>query len=257
MQGDSEGPTRAMAGTLRVETHGTVAAMGKAAGSEAAAVLRDALARGPGARVVFAAAPSQAAMLAELVAAPGIDWSRVTAFHMDDYFGLDAAAPQRFSNWLREHVFAHVGIAAFHAMPVELGAESACADYATLLSEAPIDLGLLGIGVNGHIAFNDPPVADFDDPVMVKAVELDRVCRQQQVDDGCFPNFDTVPTHALTLTVPALMAVRRIVCTVPGAHKAAAVARLLRGPIGTDSPATILRTHPDATLHIDREAANG
>jgi glucosamine-6-phosphate deaminase len=246
-----------MAGTLRVETHGSVEAMAAAAAAEAAHVLRRVLEAGQGARVVFAAAPSQSAMLAALIAEPGIDWTRVTAFHMDDYLGLGAEAPQRFSNWLDAHVFGHLKVAAFHRMPVELGAERACAEYEARLAEAPLDLGLLGIGVNGHIAFNDPPVADFDDPAQVKAVELDRVCRQQQVDDGCFSSFDQVPTHALTLTVPALMAARRIVCTVPGAHKAAAVARLRRGPIGTDAPATILRIHPDATLHIDREAANG
>ena len=243
-----------MAGTLRVAIHADRSAMAAAAAAEAATVLRQALAAQGRARVTFAAAPSQADMLAVLRAAPGIDWTRVTAFHIDDYLGLPATAPQLFANWLERHLFAAVNFAAIHRIPVERGGETACADYADLLGQAPMDLGLLGIGVNGHIAFNDPPVADFADPARVKVVALDGPCRQQQVDDGCFAQVDQVPTHAVTLTVPTLMAARRIVCTVPGSQKAMAVARVLAGPIGTDSPATILRTHPDATLHVDRAA---
>ena len=242
---------------LTVEVHPDSSAMAQAAAAKAASILRTTLEQRDLARVSFAAAVSQAGMLAALRAEQGIDWSRVTAFHIDDYIGLSPDNPQLFANWLDRNLFSKLPFHTVHRMPVHLGGDAASSEYQALLSEAPIDLGLLGIGVNGHIAFNDPPVADFDDKALVKVVELDEVCRQQQVDDGAFATFDEVPRHAVTLTIPALMAAKQIVCTVPGRAKAAAAARLLAGPIGTDSPATILRRHPSATLYLDAEAANG
>ncbi|MCR8724570.1 glucosamine-6-phosphate deaminase [Frigidibacter sp. ROC022] len=241
---------------LAVEIHPDRSGMARAAAAKAAGAIRDILARQGSARLSFAAAASQAEMLEALRAESGIDWSRVTAFHIDDYLDLPADAPQRFANWLDRNLFGKLPFGAVHRMPVDLGPERACAEYQALLTEAPIDLGLLGIGVNGHIAFNDPPVADFEDVPWVKVVELDDICRQQQVDDGAFDSFDQVPRRAVTLTVPALMAARQIVCTVPGRAKAAAVKRLLSGPVGSDCPATILRRHPNATLYLDAEAAD-
>ncbi|MFN8721023.1 MAG: 6-phosphogluconolactonase [Rhodospirillales bacterium] len=239
---------------FRVRSFPDRAAMGRAAGADVAAHLRDLLAAQAGVRMVFAAAPSQAEALAALVAAPGIDWGRVTAFHMDEYVGLPPGAPQRFAAWLDTRLFGKVPFGAVRRIVPEPDAEAAAADYAALLAEAPIDAVVLGIGVNGHVAFNDPPVADFRDPHAVKIVELDAVCRRQQVDDGCFAHVAAVPTHALTLTVPRLMDAARLFCVVPGPAKRAAVTATLHGPIETACPASILRLHPDCTLYLDADS---
>ena len=207
-------------------------------------------------RVVFPAAPSQNEFLRALIVQEDLPWQRVTAFHMDEYLGLPADAEQLFGHFLRERLFDRVPLKQVHYLdpePEDIQAE--CSRYATLLQKAPIDLVCLGIGENGHLAFNDPPVADFDDPAVVKAVELDEVCRQQQVNDGAFPRFDAVPTHALTLTIPALLASKSCIAVVPGPTKTKAVAATLQGPIATSCPASILRRHSDATLYLDSDAA--
>ncbi|MZD07707.1 glucosamine-6-phosphate deaminase, partial [Streptomyces sp. SID5785] len=198
-------------------------AAGRAAADAAEAALRAALARQETARVVFAAAPSQLPMLEELRTRDAVDWRRVHAFHMDEYIGLGTDAPQRFGTWLRTAFLDHVPIGAAHV--IEPGADpvAAAADYAERLARAPLDLVCLGIGVNGHLAFNDPPVADLDDPHDVKVVELDEICRRQQVDDGCFADIGQVPRRALTLTVPRLLRAHRIVGTVLGRRKSEAV----------------------------------
>jgi glucosamine-6-phosphate deaminase len=239
---------------FRVRSFPDRATMGRSAGTDAASHLRTLLARQGYARMIFAAAPSQAEMLAALVTAPGIDWSAVTAFHMDEYVGLPPGAAQRFAAWLDAHLFSKVPFGTVHRIVPEPDAQAAARDYAALLAAAPIDIVCLGIGVNGHIAFNDPPVADFHDPHAVKMVELDDVCRQQQVDDGCFPAVAAVPTHALTLTVPRLMDAARLFCTVPGPAKRAAVAATLHGPIHTVCPASVMRTHRDCTLYLDADS---
>lgn len=204
--------------------------------------------------MIFASAPSQADVLAALVSEPGIDWRRVTGFHMDEYIGLDEDDPERFANWLDEHVFSKVPLAAAHRIRPGDDPASTARDYAELLAEAPIDIVQLGIGVNGHIAFNDPPVADFDDPLDAKVVTLDHQCRQQQVDDGCFATILEVPRQAITLTVPRLMRADRLFCIVPTRAKRAAVDAALNGPVSTDCPASILREHPDCTLYLDADA---
>ena len=237
-----------------VETHATRAACGAAAARAAADALRATLAARGAARVVFAAAPSQSEMLAALVAAPGIDWGHVTAFHMDEYVGLAPDAPQRFALWLDRHLFDRVAFGRVERIRPEPDAAAECRRYSALLAQAPIDLVCLGIGVNGHVAFNDPPVADFDDPLDVKIVTLDAVCRQQQVDDGAFASIDAVPREAITLTVPRLIRADRLVCTVPGPAKRAAVTATLHGPLSTACPASILRTHAACTLFLDRES---
>ena len=245
---------------LAVEIHPDRAALGRAAGQAVAAHLRALLAKQGGARVIFACAPSQDEFLAALIAASrsaelGFDWSRVTAFHMDDYVGFAADHPQSFRRYLRAHLLDHVAVGAFHPLPAEQPPAVACAAYAALLAAAPIDLICLGIGENGHLAFNDPPVADFDDPACVKVVALDEACRRQQVNDGCFPTLPDVPTHALTLTLPVFRDARRLSVQVPGPRKAAAVRATLRDPRSTACPATLLRDHPDATLYVDEAAA--
>jgi glucosamine-6-phosphate deaminase len=249
------------AGRLAVEIHADRPAMGEAAGRAAAAHLHDVIAAQGHARVIFACAPSQDEFLTSLIAASrsghtAVDWSRVTAFHMDDYVGLAGTHPQSFRTYLREHLLSHVKVGAFHPIPAEEpDAAGVCARYTALLAEKPIDLICLGIGENGHIAFNDPPVADFEDPHLIKIVELDHACRQQQVNDGCFPNLDAVPRHAFSLTVSIFRRARRLSIHVPGPRKAAAVQATIEGPITTACPASILRLHPEATLFIDRASA--
>ena len=228
--------------------------MGLAAGADIAAAMRGRLRTQRGVRMIFASAPSQQEMLDALVAEPDIDWSRVTAFHMDEYHTLPATAPQRFGPWLKRILFDRVPIGTVHLMTPEPDAAACIRDYTRLLAEAPIDFVCLGIGVNGHLAFNDPPVADFADPVDVKIIELDPICRRQQADDGGFRSIEEVPRTALTLTIPRLLRADRLFCVVPGPAKRDAVRRTLNDPIGEACPATVLRTHPACTLYGDAES---
>jgi glucosamine-6-phosphate deaminase len=243
---------------LTVVREPTRAALGRRAGTHAAQVLRDALRDGGRrARVMLAAAPSQSATLATLAASDGIDWSRVELFHMDEYVGLPASAPQRFATWLTDAFVRHLPGAAFHPIdPGDGSVEAATAEaarYQALLGAGPFDLVLLGLGVNGHLAFNDPP-ADLHDPLAVRVVPLDATSRRQQVDEGHFAAFDDVPTHAITVTIPRLLNAAVLIASVPGAAKRTAVAQTLTEPIGPAHPGTALRTHQDATLYLDAEA---
>ncbi len=222
--------------------------MGLAAASYAEGLIRALLAEKDELRMIFAAAPSQNEVLKNLAQSPNIPWERIHAFHMDEYLGLDPAAPQGFGNFLRRSIFDLVPFKSVHYLQ---DAE----EYSEALNAAEIDLCCLGVGENGHIAFNDPPVADFSDPKTVKVVELDSTCRRQQVNDGCFATLDDVPTHAMTLTIPTLLACKNLVCTVPGATKREAVRRLLtNSEISTSLPATIMRRHPCATLFLDSDS---
>ncbi|MCU5774056.1 glucosamine-6-phosphate deaminase [Erwiniaceae bacterium BAC15a-03b] len=239
---------------LQVEVCADRQAMGAQAAEQAAAHLRQLLATQSEVRIIFAAAPSQNEFLDQLARAADIDWSRVTAFHMDEYIGLSEQAPQRFSHYLEQHIFQLVKPGKVFLIPSSGDPLAICADYAGLIQQAPIDMVCLGIGENGHLAFNDPPVADFADLQWMKAVELDEICRQQQVNDGCFPTLETVPRFALTLTIPALMAARRLFCMVPGANKRRAVSATLYDPISAACPATVLRRHPQCTLYTDQAA---
>jgi len=239
---------------LRVKVYASRREMGAAAAADVADRMRELLGRQPQVRIVFAAAPSQNEFLESLIAEPGVDWNRVAAFHMDEYIGLPAQAPQRFGRFLEERLFRHVRPGNVHLIDGLGDPEAECRRYGELVRTAPIDIICLGIGENGHIAFNDPPVADFDDPVPMKPVELDEACRRQQVNDGCFPSLEEVPRRALTLTIPTMMSGKRLFCIVPGANKRDAVARTLHGPVSTDCPASILRRHPDCTLYTDLDA---
>ncbi|HEX6443487.1 MAG TPA: glucosamine-6-phosphate deaminase [Streptosporangiales bacterium] len=247
--------TRTVEG-LRVVVHADRSATGRAAGAEVARAIRDAQERQERVRVMFASAPSQQDMLAALGSAEGIDWRRVTAFHMDEYVGLPADAPQRFGPFLVEHLFRAVRPGEVHLIEPDEDAAAECERYAALIREAPLDVVCLGIGENGHLAFNDPPDADFADPAVVKVVELSETSRRQQVNDGCFDRLADVPGSAVTVTVPALLAGRRLVCTVVGASKRDAVHRALTGPVDASCPASALRTHADATLYLDAAAAS-
>jgi glucosamine-6-phosphate deaminase len=241
---------------VRVHVYANREELGRAAGALVAAHLRKLLAVQPRAVAVFAAAPSQIETLNELVRQPGVDWSRVIAFHLDEYVGMEEGHPNSFRRFLREHLVSRAPLSVFHELRGEAPDPAAeCARYAALLRENPPELALIGIGENGHLAFNDPPVADFQDPLDVKLVELDQSCRRQQVHDALFARLEDVPTHALTLTVPAILRVPRIVVVAPGSRKRPAVTAALRGPISTACPASILRTHPDTDLFLDRESA--
>lgn len=210
-------------------------------------------------RMIFACAPSQNEFL-EALRGPlsaGVDWKKITAFHMDEYVGLAQSHPASFRNYLQTHFLSFIPVGRFYPIQGELEGESECSRYSALLSEAPIDLICLGIGENGHLAFNDPPVARFDDPRLVKIVELDQVCRQQQVNDGCFPALSDVPTHAITLTLPVFAAARHLSVVVPGPRKAAAVAGACEGPLSTECPASLLQCRQNATLFLDTFSASG
>lgn len=232
----------------------TRAEMGRQAGSDIAAAFRKDLQEKTHLRIVLAAAPSQSEMLSALITEPDIDWSRITAFHMDEYIGLPSAAPQRFGNWLRKAILDRVPLAGYHLIEPGEDPAAACQRYADKLAEAPIDFVLLGIGTNGHLAFNDPP-ADFHDPLAVKEVELDEVCRQQQVDDDCFATIADVPRKAISLTVPTLLSGERLFCCAPGVHKSKAVKAMVEYPISGEWPATALRAHPHCTVYLDRESS--
>lgn len=205
--------------------------------------------------IIFAAAPSQNEFLAALREAP-VDWTRVNAFHMDEYVGLPADAPQGFGNFLRRALFGHLHFAnVFYIDGNNSNLAGECQRYSELLRTMPPDIVCMGIGENGHLAFNDPPVADFHDPYLVKSVLLDQACRQQQVNDGCFAWLEEVPQRAITLTIPALMQAPFICCVVPGPTKARAVYNTLQQPILAGFPSTILRTHRNAVLLLDQQAA--
>lgn len=232
-------------------------AMGRCAAAEIREAILAMLAEKSQIHMIFAAAPSQNEVLAHLTAYPDIDWSRINAFHMDEYVGLPKElANCSFGTYLNEHVFQKVPFRSVNLIDATATDKNAeCARYARLLMENPVDIVVLGIGENGHIAFNDPPVADFQDPVAVKVVELDEKCRTQQVHDGCFAALDLVPTHAITLTCPALTAGAKMFCVVPGPTKAEAVRQTIEGEIGEHCPASILRKHPGATLYLDEDSA--
>ena len=232
------------------------AQLGADAAGMVAETMRKCLSEQAEVNVIFAAAPSQNEFLAALVNEPGIDWGRVNAFHMDEYVGLSSDAPQRFGNFLKERIFDRVLFKSVHYLDGNAAdREVECRRYSDLLEQHPVDVVCMGIGENCHIAFNDPHVADFNDPDLVKVVDLDDACRQQQVNDGCFATFDDVPTHALTLTIPALMRGKRIYCMVPGTNKAPAVYHTLRDAVAEQYPSTILQEQPQAILYIDRDSA--
>lgn len=207
-------------------------------------------------RIIFASAPSQSEFMDSLSSNANIDWSRIEAFHMDEYIGLATTHPQSFGRFLQDNLFARVAIGKVNFINgLAKDAEGECRRYADLLKAEKIDIVCMGIGENAHIAFNDPHVADFEDPFLVKIVDLDLTSRQQQVNDGCFKDLIDVPTHAITLTVPALFSGESLYCMVPGSTKAQAVYATLKEPIHAAIPSTILRKHSHAMLFVDQDSA--
>ena len=237
---------------LRVVIGDDLDDMARAAARDAGSVLRDAIAARGEANVMLATGNSQLTFLTALVAEPGVEWSRVRAFHMDEYVGLPPTHPASFQRYMRQRVAALVPLKEFHYLTGDTGDAAAEADrYAALLRAHPLDVCCCGIGENGHLAFNDPPFADFDDPADVKIVALDEASRHQQVGEGHFAALGDVPTHAITVTIPALLRAGRVLAIVPEARKARPVHDALYRPITTACPASILRQQAHATLYLD------
>ena len=207
--------------------------------------------------MIFAAAPSQQEFMQQLTSDKSIDWTRINAFHMDEYIGLEKDASQAFGNFLKDRLFSKAPFKSVHYIDKQAeDPQKECDRYTDLLEKYPVDIVCLGIGENGHIAFNDPHVADFNDPKMVKVVDLDMACRTQQVNEGCFSELKLVPTQAITITIPALLKAEYMFCMVPAENKAQAVYRTLNGDIDEECPATILRTKEKAVLYLDKESAS-
>jgi glucosamine-6-phosphate deaminase len=242
---------------LHVNVYPTREEMGAAAARDAAAQIQQLLKTKELVNIVFAAAPSQNEMLFHLASHQDIDWSRVNAFHMDEYVGLSENAPQRFGHFLEQAIFGKQSFHAVHYINGNAADPAAeCSRYAALLEAHPVDMVCMGIGENTHIAFNDPHVADLNDPLMVKLVELDEVSRMQQVHDGCFASIEEVPRTAITLTIPALLKAASIFCVVPGINKAQAVYHTINSPVSALYPSTALRQHEHAALYLDLKSAS-
>ena len=206
--------------------------------------------------IIFASAPSQNEFLAELLH-KNIEWNRINAFHMDEYIGLHPDASQGFGNFLKDRLFSKVNCREVNYLNGNAtDPQDECKRYSDLLINYPTDIVCLGIGENTHLAFNDPHVADFNDPLIVKVVDLDQDCRSQQVNDGCFATIDDVPTHALTITMPALFKSTFAYAIVPGKFKANAIFHTLNSDISELYPSTILRRHDHAVLFIDEDSAS-
>ena len=241
---------------LRTSIFQTKDELGMAAAEEAKDLLDRTIRQKNEANLILATGNSQLTFLKALRTAP-VDWSKVNIFHMDEYVGLDPAHPASFPLFLKFHFLNYIQPKAFFPIPpsTQQNAQQLCNFYEELLHSYPTDLCALGIGENGHLAFNDPPFADFQDTRLVKIIKLDDASRRQQVGEGHFKNIDEVPTHAITLTIPALLAARHVLALVPEARKAEAVYRSLIGPITPECPGSILRQAPQAHLFLDADSA--
>ena len=241
---------------LKVEIFETRALMGEKSARDIADTFAKLLKEKSTINVIWAAAPSQNDVLKALVENKSIEWDRINAYHMDEYIGLSQDAPQGFGNFLKRSIFGLVNFKSVNYInPTVNDAQKEAERYSKLLAENKPDVVVLGIGENGHIAFNDPPVADFNDNKLVKVVELDQTCRNQQVNDGCFDKLQNVPTHAITLTVPMLFSGDYMFCIVPAKTKANAVYNTINGEINESCPATILRKHNNAVLYLDADSS--
>ncbi|MDO4331041.1 MAG: 6-phosphogluconolactonase [Lachnospiraceae bacterium] len=240
---------------LAVKVYETREIMGAEAAREAAECILACLEKKETINCIFAAAPSQNEFLKELVSDKRIPWNRINGFHMDEYVGLPVKDSRSFSGYLSSVVFDKVPFRSVHLLNGMAETEEETRRYSQLLEENPTDIVFMGVGENGHIAFNDPSAADFQDKSLVKEVVLEEVCRRQQVNDGCFPELKAVPKKALTVTVPGLMRSAHVFCIVPNERKAEAVKRMLTGAISEDCPASILRRKQGAKLYLDQDSA--
>ncbi len=246
--------TRFQVGNLKVEIHPDSESAGRAAAEAAAQSMRQLASRQESFGVIFATGASQLQTLHALVSIPDLPWDKVIGFHMDEYLRLDENHRDSFRRYLRENLISRVHMRQFSFIDGNANPGTVCREYAEKLRATNPQLCLFGIGENGHLAFNDPSEADFQDPVDLKIVTLDAACRQQQMAEGWFKSIDEVPAQAITITIPALFRVPKLILSIPGPRKALIVKRSLTEPISTNCPATILRTHPDATAYLDRES---
>lgn len=253
---EERAPSTFLAGAAAVVVHPSVEALARAAADQVRDTLCAAVAARGVAHAMFATGNSQLAFIEALVhETPGVPWSDTVVFHMDEYVGVGPDHPAGFQRWIRERIVEPAHPKAAHYVEGLGDPDASSQRYGELLRTHPLDLCCLGIGENGHLAFNDPPVADFDDPLDVKVVELDEPCRLQQVHEGHFPDLDTVPTHAITVTIPALLRATQVLAIVPEARKATPVRLALTGPISTSCPASALRTIEHATVHLEPMSA--
>lgn len=241
---------------LKIEIYASRKQAGAAAAEAAAAEFKRLGQTQESIGVIFATGASQLETLRALIRIDGLPWDRIRGFHMDEYVGISADHAASFRYYMRHELTQRVPIRGFYEVDGNSAEpERFCAEYADALRAAHPQLCLLGIGENGHLAFNDPGVANFNDPIDMKVVALDQECKQQQVAEGWFKSIDEVPSRAMTLTIPALVRVPKLIVSVPGSRKATILNRALHEPISTACPATILRTHPDATVYLDEESA--
>lgn len=242
---------------LSVEVFSTIGELSTSMAVRVRELLSEAIRQQGSAAAILATGNSQIRFLKELTAMGGVDWSKVTLFHMDEYLGISGNHPASFRRYMREKVESLVKPGAFHYLDGEvLEPLEECDRYTRLLQAQPIDLCCLGVGENGHLAFNDPPVARFDDPHWVKLVKLDDDCKMQQVKEGHFSSLETVPPYALTLTIPALRSARKLLCLAPELRKSKPITAALEGSVATSCPASILRETPHATLLLDLDSAS-
>jgi glucosamine-6-phosphate deaminase len=248
--------TRIEVGTLKLQVYADRKTAGEAAAQDAAETLKQLDRNGGEIGVIFATGDSQLETLRALTSIPGLPWSRVTGFHLDEYVGMDESHPASFRRYLRENLTRRVALNQFFEIDgSSTDPDRVQHDYVQKLRAADPQLCLLGIGENGHLAFNDPAEADFNDSEAMKIVTLDSECRQQQLAEGWFERFEDIPGQAMTLTIPTILKVPKLIVSIPGRRKARSVRRTLLEPISTACPATILRSHPDVTLYLDEESA--
>ncbi|MGB8478374.1 MAG: glucosamine-6-phosphate deaminase [Acidobacteriaceae bacterium] len=243
-------------GTLKLEVYPSRKAAGEAAARAAADALNQLVSHGNDIAVIFATGASQLDMLCALTSMPNLPWNKVSGFHLDEYVGISSDHSASFRRYLRENLTRRVPMQKFFEINGNAeNLDAVCTDYSAKLRAVNPQLCLLGIGENGHLAFNDPGEANFEDPNDIKIVKLDSMCRKQQVAEGWFPRLEEVPERAISLTIPAIFRVPKLIISVPGPRKAKSVRRTLEDPISTDCPSTILRRHPDATVYLDMESA--
>jgi glucosamine-6-phosphate deaminase len=240
---------------MRIHVHADASALAAAAAADAAARIRTAIRRRGSARIVAATGASQIAFLDRLVREPDLDWPAVEMFHLDEYIGISVEHPASFRRYLLERLIRPAGITRYHLLDDEGEPSLVCRRIGALLQEAPVDVALVGIGENAHLAFNDPP-ADFATAAPYILVDLDQRCRQQQVGEGWFSSLADVPSSAISMSVRQILRAEAIVCIVPDRRKADAVRASVEDPIDPRTPASILRTHPDVTLHLDPDSAS-
>jgi glucosamine-6-phosphate deaminase len=238
-----------------VKVHPDGTALAAAAAADAAQKIRDAIATRGSARIIAATGASQMAFLEHLVREPGVDWSKVEMFHLDEYVGLPPDHPASFRKYLMERLIRPAGISKYHLLDGQRDPQTVSREMGQTLNEGLLDVALVGIGENGHLAFNDPP-ADFETDAPYIVVKLDERCRQQQVGEGWFASVTDVPETAISMSVRQILRARAIVCVVPDARKAEAVRNSLEGPLDPMTPASILRTHPDVAIYLDEQSAS-